>query len=204
MNTRTSILKNFFISSFFSLCMVSSAFAQGQASQVIVDVVKDVKSTVAQSASKDSLELDAKLKAVIGKVFDFREMSRRSLAKYWKQATPQQQKDFTSLFSDLLSKNYLKKIRENISESELILKGEQTAGKNKAVVKTDIEVSDGRKAAINYRMRLKKSGWKVYDVIIENIGLVSNYRSEFAGIVQKNGIDGLITKLREKAEKMSS
>jgi len=188
-----------FLASFLLSCVVASpAFAEGEASKVITETVNTVKTTIVENESKLSPQaLDSKLRDIITPVFDFREMSRRSLAKHWKQANETQQKDFTNLFSDLLSRNYLKKIRENAGSSDFSVVGEQKAGNKRVVVKTKIDF-DGKDAAIHYRMRLKKDAWKVYDVIIENIGLVSNYRSEFSGIVQKDGIDGLIQKLKEK------
>lgn len=181
-----------------SLFLSSFAFASDSASEIVTETVEKVKETVvARKSQLSPEELDKELRDIISPVFDFREMSRRSLAKYWKQATPDQQKEFVDLFSSLLAKNYLKKIRDNAENSLMNIVGEQDAGKNRKVVKTTVDV-DGTSASIDYRMRAKDDTWKVYDVIVENIGLVSNYRSEFSSIVQKDGVDGLITKLKNK------
>jgi phospholipid transport system substrate-binding protein len=190
-----------FVFSVCSICVFSSsAYAESSASDIVSNTVDKVKQTVVSRTGQVSPEeLDKELRDIITPVFDFREMSRRSLAKYWKNATPQQQQEFVDLFSSLLATNYLKKIRENAASSSLNIVGEQDAGKNRKVVKTTVDVK-GSSASIDYRMRAKDNTWKVYDVIIENIGLVSNYRSEFSGIVQKDGVDGLISKLKKKNE----
>lgn len=174
-----------------------AAEAETAAGKTVKAAVEEVQKTVADSQGKISdTELDAKLREIIEPVFDFREMSRRSLGANWKKASEAQQKEFVELFSDLLAKNYLKKIRENAVDSGLEFAGEKTKGK-KAMVKTTV-LYNGDTASINYRLREQSGAWKVYDVVIENIGLVSNYRSEFAGIVKKSGVSGLITKLKEK------
>ncbi len=194
-----SILSTLVISAvtFSSLPCAVAEEAETAAGKTVKAAVEEVQKTVADSQGKISNEaLDEKLRDIIAPVFDFQEMSRRSLGANWKKATEEQQKEFVELFSDLLAKNYLKKIRENAVDSGLKFAGEKTKGK-KAMVKTTV-LYNGDTASINYRLREKGGAWKVYDVVIENIGLVSNYRSEFAGIVNKDGVEGLITKLKQK------
>jgi phospholipid transport system substrate-binding protein len=192
-------ITSFFIFTLFNLSITGAS--PHSASQVVSDVVATVKDTVSKERDKISAEqLDQKLRDIISPVFDFREMSRRSLAKHWKEANPQQQKEYVNLFSDLLAKSYLKKIRENVETSNFSIVKEQDAGAGRVVVRTQVE-ADGVPASIDYRMRQKENAWKVYDVIVENVGLVSNYRSEFAGIIGKEGIEGLLERLREKSAK---
>ena len=93
----------------------------------------------------------------------------------------------------------INKILKNIEESTFAYP-ENRVEKDRAVVMTIIE-NGGDKISIDYRLMLKDNAWLVYDVIIENIGLVSNYRSEFSGIIRKEGYDGLLKRLREKNEK---
>ncbi len=171
--------------------------AETPAGKLVELAVEKVRTTVKTSEGNVSdVELDSKLRKIIAPIFDFREMSRRSLGANWKKASADQQNEFVELFSNLLAKNYLKKIRENAADSSLEFAGEKTKGK-RALVKTTVLYA-GETASIDYRMREKNGAWKVYDVIVENIGLVSNYRSEFAGIVKKDGVDGLIEKLKAK------
>ena len=124
-------------------------------------------------------------------------MSKRCLGANWPKASPAEQEDFVTLFSDLLARNYLKQIRENAAQSEFTVGGGSQEAE-RALVRTKVKY-DGDNISIDYRLLLEKgTHWKVYDVIIENIGLVSNYRNEFANIIKKEGMSGLLAKLREK------
>jgi len=175
------------------------ASPQATPSEVVEAAVNKVRETVIARQGKISEKLlTKKLEKIIEPVFDFKEMSRRCLGVNWKKANPEQQKEFMELFSRMLSRNYLKKVRDNIADSKFTTVGGTTKRK-KALVKTIVE-HDDQKFSINYRLRLKKDRWRVYDVIVENIGLVSNYRSEFAGIVRKEKMEGLLTRLRKKNE----
>jgi phospholipid transport system substrate-binding protein len=129
-------------------------------------------------------------------------MSKRSLAKHWQEMDIDQKRDFVSAFSNLLARTYIDKI-------ELIRKGmvevvsnkdfpPTTSGVERASVKTMV-THKGEKFPIEYRLYRKgDEDWKVYDVIVENIGLVSNYRTEFSSIIRKKGISGLITDIKAK------
>jgi phospholipid transport system substrate-binding protein len=181
-----------------SLVVLSPAIASASpAADTVKSTVEKVQAEVVKSEGKVSPEqLEHSLREIIAPVFDFREMSRRSLGANWKKANPEQQEQFVDLFSDLLARNYLKKIRENVAKSGFTLAGEMAKGA-KSLVQTTVDY-EGKSASIDYRMREKGGSWMIYDVVIENVGLVSNYRSEFAGIVKKDGIEGLIKLLREK------
>ena len=170
------------------------------AAEIIKTTVDKVKITVESEKSKISeAALDAKLHDIIAPVFDFKEMARRSLAANWEQASVTEQAEFVNLFSKLLSDNYIKKIRENVQKSDFTVAKEVSTGAESVLVSTSV-FFEGKDAVIDYRLRSKDNTWKVYDVVIENIGLVSNYRSEFGAIVDKEGISGLLKKLREKSK----
>lgn len=178
----------------FANVTIAQAIAPGSRVSAVIETVKNEVEKGRSALSKEAL--DDKLKELIFPIFDFREMSRRSLGTNWKLATPQEQKEFVDLFSELLAKSYLEKIKSNIEGSKFAIKGETVSGKV-ALVKT-VVFADGDDVTIDYRMRLKDSEWKIYDVIVQNIGLVSNYRSEFSDIVRKDKIAGLIKRLKEK------
>lgn len=168
------------------------------ASEIVKATVDKVKTTVeAEKSTLSEQALDQKLHDIIAPVFDFKEMARRSLAARWNEANAAEQSEFVELFSKLLSDNYIKKIRENVQKSNFTVAAEQSTGPESVLVKTSV-LFEGKNATIDYRLRMKDASWKVYDVIIENIGLVSNYRSEFGAIVDKDGISGLLKKLRNK------
>lgn len=181
-----------------NLTQLHSAHADARSTvKETVDEVQRVVRVAKPDASPD--DIDQALRKVIAPIFDFDEMSKRCLGVNWKDATPKEQKQFTDLFSELLAKNYLKQIRLTAATSdyEIIHANEDS---KKAVVQTKVNNDKGT-LKVDYRLYNKGAGWKVYDVIIENIGLVSNYRSEFSEIVQKDKMSGLIEKLKDKIQK---
>ena len=140
-------------------------------------------------------ERRVKLREVINPRFDFAEMSKRSLGTNWAKCTPEEQVEFVSVFSELLARTYLSKI-ETVKKGMVKIDSEKVE-LPKALVRT-LVTSKGDVFPIEYRVVYEAPSWKVYDVVIENIGLVANYRNEFAGIVRKDGIPGLLEKLKAK------
>jgi len=136
-----------------------------------------------------------RMREIITPKFDFQEMSKRSLGAHWPEITPEQQKDFVDVFSDLLARTYLARI-ENIRANTVKIDSESVNYPN-AIVKTTV-THKGDTFPIDYKLINVTSKWRVYDVVIENIGLVANYRNEFAGIIRKEQFDGLMKRLREK------
>ena len=136
-----------------------------------------------------------KLRILINPLFDFDEMAKRSLGINWKEATPEEQKEFVQVFSDLLARTYLSKI-ETVKPGMVTVNSE-TVEQGKAMVKTSI-THNGDTFPLDYKLQSASGKWRVYDVVIENIGLVANYRNEFAGIVRKDKVSGLIQKLKDK------
>lgn len=135
---------------------------------------------------------------VVRKVFDFEEMSKRSLGAQWKNITPAQQKEFVDAFSDLLAKTYIEKV-ETIKPGMVKIKGEKVDG-DKAILKTVVAYQDSD-FPLDYKMQKAGESWVAYDVTIENIGLVTNYRNEFAGILRKDKFEGLLKQIKDKAAK---
>lgn len=166
--------------------------AMGEVKATLNEVIKIV---TAYPTEKQLDQRRAKLREVINPRFDFEEMSKRSLGTYWKEITPEQQKDFVHVFSDLLARTYLSKI-ETVQEGMVKFDSEKVDFP-RAMVKTIVKYK-GDNFPLDYKLLNQDGNWKVYDVIIENIGLVANYRNEFAGIIRKESFDGLMKKLREK------
>lgn len=175
-----------------SAATADATSAIDQVRNTIDQVVKIVESLPGES----NLSARRKqLRTLLDTRFDFEEMSKRSLGTYWKERTPAEQQEFVSLFSDLLAKTYLVRIEE-VKSGMVRIKGENTDG-TRATVKTSVQ-SKGDTFPIDYKLINQKGNWRVYDVVIENIGLVSNYRNEFAGIIRKDGFAGLIQRLKDK------
>lgn len=141
------------------------------------------------------------LREIINPKFDFGEMARRSLGPHWNQASPEEQQEFVQVFSDLLARTYLNRI-ETIKPGMVKIEEEDSASQaeaasNKTVVRTTV-THKGDTFPINYKLLNESGSWKVYDVVIENIGLVQNYRNEFASIIRREKMSGLLERLREK------
>ncbi len=177
--------------------------AEVTAKDVVYNTVTKVQEEVRNDGGKGApAELESKLRTIITPVFDFDEMSKRCLGANWKEIGEQDRKEFVSLFSELLAKNYLKQIRLSAAKSSFKVLGSDEEA-TKATVNTEVDNDKGL-IKIDYRLikraELNKTEhtWKVYDVIIENIGLISNYRSEFTEIINNEGIKSLNIRLKSK------
>ncbi len=170
---------------------------QDKPGEQVMATIDSVREEVSLDKGKLSTEmLDKKLIEVIAPRFDFREMSQRSLGPAWNKANAAEQTEFVDLFSELLARTYVHKIRNNIETTKITLADQKIQG-TKAIVRTSVD--DGKdQYSIDYRLLLRDAEWQIYDVIVENVGLVTNYRNEFAGILQKEKFAGLLTRLREK------
>ncbi|HVO92560.1 MAG TPA: ABC transporter substrate-binding protein [Terriglobales bacterium] len=136
------------------------------------------------------------LTKIISARFDFREMASRSLGPEWRRLSPAQQQEFVELFTDLLRDAYIANI-ESYKGERVIYKGESEDDPY-AVVQTILRSPDGSDFTIDYRVHLVGNEWKVYDLVIENVSVVNNYRSQFARLINKSSYDGLVQTLREK------
>jgi phospholipid transport system substrate-binding protein len=123
-------------------------------------------------------------------------MAKRSLGPHWQRRNPEQQKEFTGLFTNLLEGAYLDRIESYNGEKVQFVK--ETLDKNHAGVDTKIVDKKGTEFAVNYRMHNVGGEWKVYDVIIENVSLVNNYRSQFNRLLAKSSYEDLVVALKEK------
>ena len=142
--------------------------------------------------------------AIIGKeietVFDFQELSRRTLGREWKKMKPAQQKEFVKLFKELLQGVYADRLMA-YSDQKIMFDKETMLKKGRAEVQSYLQTSDGKKIPLFYRLTDKSGSWKVYDVIIEGVSMVKNYRTQFKQILSKGSPDKLIETLRKKVNK---
>jgi len=129
-------------------------------------------------------------------VFDWNEMARRSLGIYWKDRTPDEQKEFVKLFTVLLENTYMDKIESYSGEK--ILYSKETVEDQYALVETKIVTRQDTEVAVNYWMLNKSGRWFVYDISVEGISLVKNYRTQFNEIMARSSYQELLKKLKEK------
>jgi phospholipid transport system substrate-binding protein len=136
---------------------------------------------------------------IIGEVFDFTELSKRTLGREWKKLKGEQQKEFVGLFRELLQGVYADRLLAYTDE-KVVFEKENMIKKGRAEVQTYILLSDGRKIPIFYRLTDKSGQWKVYDLIIEGVSMVKNYRTQFRDIIAKESPEKLLEIMRNKVK----
>jgi phospholipid transport system substrate-binding protein len=146
---------------------------------------------------KNSKASNAQIKETIEWVFDLEETSRRSLGPTWNEISQEDQKEFIVVFSKLLISTYISKLRK-VNEVTITFEREVVEGA-KAVVAASVK-DHGNVHPILFKLKSAGDIWKVYDMSVENVGLIANYRNEFAAITRKEGIKGLIKRLKEKSQ----
>jgi phospholipid transport system substrate-binding protein len=137
-----------------------------------------------------------KLKEVIYQRFDFTEMARRSLGSEWRRHSPEEQREFVKLFTGLLEQAYLDNIESYNGEKFRYLKEQED--NNHAQVDTKITGNKGQEFSVNYRLHNRNGDWKVYDVVIEEISLVNNYRSQFNRMLATSSYEELVNRMKGK------
>lgn len=145
-----------------------------------------------------------KIAGLVRQIFDFQEFAVRTAGPRWKTFTPDQQKRFTDAFADLLLITYISKVDgyngEKVEYTGEVGNKEQT----RMEVRTVVTLGDGKKVPVAYRMMLKNGAWRCYDVLIENVSLVKNYRTQFQDILSNGAPDELITRVQAKAKEAAA
>lgn len=133
--------------------------------------------------------------------FDFRRMSQWVLGRAWKEATPEQRDRFTAEFRDLLVGTYSQALLNYTDQEIVYLPVQRKPEDTEVTVKTEVKQSSGPNIPINYSFYKKDGAWKVYDISIEGVSLVTNYRSVYATKVREKGLDGLIAEIASNNKK---
>lgn len=141
-------------------------------------------------------ERRAKLRKTIRENFNFDEMAKRSLGIHWKSRTPQEQKEFVGLYTELLENTYFRRIERY--EGEKVLYLDEKTDDSYALVKTQVVAPDKPAIPIDYRIIKKETGWSIYDITLEGVSLVNNYRTQFNSIIRNNSYEELVNRLRKK------
>ncbi len=140
----------------------------------------------------------AAVRRIADGIFDFGETAKRSLARHWAARTPAEREEFVRLFADLLERSYLSKIElyggERISYLGETLDGDQ------ATVHTKLVTKGGSEIPVDYRMLRRGDGWLVYDVVIEGISLIANYRAQFDKIITTASYRELVRRMKTKQD----
>jgi phospholipid transport system substrate-binding protein len=136
-----------------------------------------------------------------GTIFDFNEMAKRSLAQHWAERTPAERTQFTALFTDLLQHSYISKVDQHGS-AKMVFGDEKIEGDH-ATVRTVIPLSNGSQMPLEYRMHQANGRWQVYDIGMDGISLLANYRAQFNKVIRIDSYAALVTKLQSHQSEFS-
>lgn len=190
-----------------TLIALAGIFLASQALAAPTDVVKKTVDEVVRIVSdKDMKKNEQKrrqaLKKTISVIFDYEEMAKRSLGKHWNQRSEPEKKQFTDLFASLLENSYASKIESYNNEKIIYVKDEQDG--DHAEVRSKVVTTKRDEFSLDYRLMNHNGKWMVYDVVIEGVSLVSNYRSQFNRIITANGYSELVKKLQNKSNELKT
>ena len=167
--------------------------------QTQVNKVLEVLRDPALKAESAKETREKKVWTLIDGVFDYTELSKRTLAQHWRTFTPEQQKEFTQLFGKLLGTVYMDRIMVYTNEKVVFSKATKLS-EDTTEVQSEV-VTASKSIPIHYRMISKEGSWKVYDVVVEGVSLVQNYRSQFRDILSKQSPQDLLKIVRDKVKK---
>lgn len=179
----------------FSAANVFADGPTGQIKSAVDRVIKILTDPRLRGEAKKS-ERHRLLRQVILPPFDFNEMAKRSLGANWRRRTAEEQKEFVRIFTDLLEKAYVGRIESYTSE-KFVYAGERI-DQNFAEVNSKVMTSKGEEFKIDYKLHLVGNEWKIYDVVVEDISLVNNYRSQFSRIINESSYEELVSRMKKK------
>jgi phospholipid transport system substrate-binding protein len=212
---KTGIVALAALISFAAAAVPAAAQAMAQASNAPKDATASVKSVIDQSiiVFKDKQIAPAareqKLRAIAEDHFDFQEMARSAIGYHWKTLTPAQKSEFVPLFTTFIEDAYLsriesysvEKINQQIKSSLIQFTKQTNDGPDYAEVFSTVTLEDRKDPiAVNYLMRHDASEWKIYDITIDAISVIANYRNQFNRVLNSDGYDKLVSIMRQKIQ----
>ncbi len=197
-------LHPWFLTFFITFLISSPGWAGAPTDQlkITIDKVIAILSDPNLKAPDKSYEKKQLVRRTVDEIFDWEAFSQRAMAKYWKKRTPEEKQEFIALFGKLLERTYLDKV-ENYSGESVRYIGEKIDGMY-AMVNTIVLSKSDSEIDVNYRLRNKNGKWFVYDIYIEGVSLVNNYRIQFNDILMKSSYQELVKRLEEKISAESS
>jgi len=163
-----------------------------------VDQVLKILNDPTLKGERKIKERRAKIRQVVLQRFGFAEMSKRSLGRHWNERTPQERTEFVGLYTDLLERSYIDRV-DGYSGEQVAYQGETLDG-NYSEVRSKILTKKSQEVSIVYRLLMNGANWEVYDVIIEGVSLVNNYRTQFSKIIRTSSYEALVKKMQAKLE----
>ena len=198
-NLATILLSTIMI---FLPCSLSWAMSPGEVIVEMADQSLKILQDPSLQGTDKIAERKQKLWELLGPVFNFDEISRMALGQHWNNYTDQEKEEFTQIFTDVLKSTYLDRTDSYSGEKVVFIK--EIVKNNRSKVQTNFITKDGEKAAVDFSLKNNNGTWKIYDVIIEGVSTVANYRSQFNSILSKSPFAELIKKLKEKEAELSN
>jgi len=178
--------------------LATPVFAQNATPMATVETTVNAILVILRNDAIGVEEARDQMRVEIGKAFDARAMSQSVLSTNWRSASEAQQAEFQNLFMQTLENTYMGRLEAYTNETVEFRKEE--IDNNRATVETVI-LTGGNEIPINYKLRQRSDGWFVYDVEVENVSMVSSYRETYRSVVRRDGMDGLLSQMRERAAK---
>ena len=167
-----------------------------------IDRVFKILRDPAMAGDTNTTQRRAAILTAAGTIFDFGEMAKRSLGQHWAARTPAERIQFVALFTDLMQQSYISKVDQH-GGAKMVFGGETVDG-DYASVRTTIPLSNGSEMPLEYRMHAADARWQVYDLSIDGISLVSNYRAQFNKVIRTDSYETLVTRLTSHQTEFSA
>ena len=193
---RTSVTSVLVLLSCLSFPVASTA---GSATEQVRATVDRVLTIVRNPNAKSKAQIEAQraqLVELISPRFDFSEMAKRSLGRHWAGRTPDEQREFVKVFAALMGRSYADNIESYTTQNVLYI--HEREDQNYAQVDTKIVAENGSPLSVNYKLHSVDKEWKIYDLVIEDISMVNNYRSQFDRIIARSSFAELVRTMKEK------
>jgi phospholipid transport system substrate-binding protein len=174
----------------------SAATPTEELQQKVDQIIKTLDDPAYRGEGK-TRERMATVRKIAEEIFDVQETAQRALGQHWQARNPQEREEFVRLFADLLQHSYISKI-DQYSGEKVRWAGEAVEG-DLATVRSRIVTKQGSEIPVDYRMRQQDGRWRVYDVIIEGVSLVANYRTQFNKVIQTSSYQDLVQRLKAKS-----
>ncbi len=183
-----------------TVALAGPAAAGPPTDQLRTQIERVLKTLEDPELKKEGLAVQRRkaVRKIADDIFDFGETAKRSLARHWQARTPAEREEFVSLFADLLERSYISKI-ELFNGERITFVGETVDG-DLALVRSQIITRQGTEIPVEYRMLRRGERWLAYDVVIEGVSLVANYRTQFNKIIQTSSYEELVRKMKTKQE----
>ena len=180
------------------------AASAGLPSDQLRDGVERVFRVLRDPELKGEKKVDERTAAVAkaaSEIFDFGETAKRSLGQHWEQRTPTERTEFVRLFTELIERSYISKV-DKYTHQKMTVLAENVDGEY-AVVRTRLLLNHGDEMPLDYKMRNTGSRWQVYDISIDGISLVANYRAQFNKVIRTSSYETLVTRLKSNQAEFS-